>query len=227
MSHPLTVDGETIRPDEWPFLTRGRQLMYHYQAHTATPISYDELTAIDDMIRAALAVMQVEGDLLGGYRRELPFSDKIVLLVRGDRETLRLAIQILQEHDWVVTPLVERGEQDPLSWKGLVRFSPHHNVHFLEGWAASAAQYPYRKFFLTGSSAFIAQCQARATALGYTLTDEGMTDQTGTALPAASEGDIMNHLGIAYYPPSSRTGDASLVRFAPSSPRYRAPINGY
>ena len=83
--------------------------------------------------------------------------------------------------------------------------SEHTNVHRMTIYSASLDHYDYRLFYLTGSSEFIRKCQARATQLGYKLTEDGLYDSTGKLLPASSEGDIMNHLKIIYYPPSARS----------------------
>ena len=66
--------------------------------------------------------------------------------------------------------------------------------------------------YLTGSRAHVEALQALAAARGLTLRADGLHAGDGTRLPAATETEIYQALGVPFIPPEIRNGDEEIER---------------
>ena len=66
--------------------------------------------------------------------------------------------------------------------------------------------------YLTGSRAHVEALQALAAARGLTLRADGLHAGDGTRLPAATETEIYQALGLPFIPPEIRNGDEEIER---------------
>ena len=159
------------------------------------------------------------GEIAGSYRRGLPTSGDIDLLLTyraslSHNKAVELFHEFLDGLDdegYILDTLVAGDKK----WMGYVKAGPKGVARRLDIMLTPPAEYPYAILYFTGSDQFNVAFRRWASEKGYTLNEHTMVPAEGrraTAVPGMrGERDIFEFLGLQYVGPQERTGGHKVV----------------
>lgn len=167
-----------------------------------------EMERHDAFLRDAVARSSpagTEAEIVGSYRRGLPDSGDIDMLVSFPPRANQAAAwnHLLDSLGGYVIGVLARG---PEKFMAICRL-PGCPARRLDILCTPRAEYPYAILYFTGSDKFNVAFRKRALERGYTLNEHALTPlAAGTPPPPEMrrEGDIFAFLGIPYVPPAGR-----------------------
>lgn len=140
-------------------------------------------------------------DIAGSYRRGAKTSGDIDCLLSSKKFTLQQAVHALQKYDVVTDVLSMRGEK----FMGVAHCTGREKNHFrLDIEFLPEEYYGSGLLYFTGSKAFNIQMRLLAKKNNLILNEKGLYRQNGERIPAFTEKEIMNALGMDYVQPQRR-----------------------
>ena len=202
----ITVQGATVTANQLAGL--------RYREHLAVRVPRAEVKELGEEILRIALPLGLKGEIVGSYRRGRPDSGDVDVLLTGDRNRLAELIQQLWDMG-IVRYKFSLGEVKAM----LVAVRPKSLVLSPSGEMDVSREEPRRSLdiryvppesfgtamlFATGSDAFNVHQRQIAIQQGFKLSEYGLTDASGTKLPAFTEQDVFNALGMKYLSPAER-----------------------
>lgn len=161
-----------------------------------------------------------EGEVVGSYRRGAKDSGDIDLLVmlpnsvpkKEAVETFQRYIQYLMVQEYITDSLAIGDKK----FMGISKLSKKYKSRRLDVLLTPEDEYPYAIFYFTGSDKFNVAMRKKALEMGYTMNEHGMKPvKATTPVPELkTETDILRFLGYQWIPPTERSGEDILVKYA-------------
>lgn len=174
-------------------------LKYHEELQQKIPREYIDVfkTTVDTILSREFGVGTYQLEIAGSYRRGKPFSGDIDCLISSTEFGLQDVVSVLT-HFGIITDKLGLKKQ---KFMGIAYLSGHHfrlDIEFLppDEWGSGL-------LYFTGSQSFNIAIRSHAKKHGFTLNEHGLF-QGGKRIPAYTEQDIMNYLGLAYVEPHNR-----------------------
>ena len=140
-------------------------------------------------------------DIAGSYRRGLQCSGDVDIVIQGSASECYQTLCSIEtdKFSFVTTPYA-MGD-DRIS---LCLYIPYCKIYIIcDMFFTTPEEYAYMLFYATGSKEFNIKMRARAKKIGGVLNQRSLVVD-GVSLPAASEEQIMQHLGLQYVDPRDR-----------------------
>lgn len=154
----------------------------------------------------------------GSYRRELPSSGDIDVLIKEDNnnpETLHLFVKKLKESGYIIEDYVYGDKK----FQGMCQLDGDKHARRLDLLLTTVEEYPFALFYFTGSGTFNPKIRQIVMDQGYRLSEQGIYEidekkkiknqiyNNKQGLPFRTEEDIFNFIGIPYIQPKNRNPD--------------------
>lgn len=142
--------------------------------------------------------------IAGSYRRKLPYSRDIDLVIIGDSTSVIDQINTSSKYQ-VVMPAYSSGPEKVSFMMKLVYLSTSSYECYvkLDLFITDKKHYAYMLFYATGSQSFNIRMRIKSRKKGYLLNQRGLY-QDNAWMPAETEQDIFQLLGISYIEPQDR-----------------------
>lgn len=207
-THGVTTIGALReRADELLNDVQRRGLKYH--DHTRLRIPRKEMVAHHKRVSTALAELEdgaFRFAFLGSYRRELPSSGDIDILLTAPTNCLRPVMNALQDAGYV--DLSEAFAYGRHKFMGVCKLPDRDTWRRLDVLYSPPSEFPFALLYFTGSKDFNTRMRAYALTKGYSLNEKGLTSTTPGAGPVAhsikDEAQIFEFLGLPYVAPRDR-----------------------
>jgi DNA polymerase beta len=199
-----------------------------YYEEITRRIPREEILLHEDLLRNIFDAAGLESTVVGSYRRGLPTSGDIDVLVTGDKANFMRGLIDLHRTDYIVETLAEGATKGMY----IVRLSPAAYARRVDILYTTPEEYPYAVLYFTGSKEFNVAMRKWALDHGYSLNEHSLTSlSTGEVVEGlATEKNIFDFLGMEWRAPPERVG-ASAVRaaattaaLAPTQKVIRVPI---
>jgi DNA polymerase/3'-5' exonuclease PolX len=185
-------------------LNRQQQIGFKYREAFLQKIPRADITEFDTTIHELINNPEIEMVIAGSYRRGLPQSGDIDVLMRpssisAPKINLLGIVTKMQNKNIIIDTLTlgEKVFMGVILWKGIARRLDIHVVPYSE-WAPQL-------LYFTGSNIFNIEMHSYAMKRGYKLGEHGLTYRnTGVKIPTETEADIFTQLGVKYIPPEDR-----------------------
>jgi DNA polymerase beta len=193
-------------------------LKYYEEINERIP--RDEIILHDELVTKIFRDAGLESTIVGSYRRGLPTSGDIDILVTGDQESFIKGLINLHKINYIIETLAEGAT------KGLyiTKISPKMPARRVDILYTPPDEYPYAILYFTGSKDFNVGMRRWAIEKGYTLNEHCLT-KISTGEPVyglASEENIFDFLGLKYIPPVERKDASQLVTKPQATPVKKA-----
>lgn len=200
-------------------LNETQKLGLKYAAFATQRIPRDEMDVHAHTLYDFIS-KDLKGEVVGSYRRGLPTSGDIDLLltykagVSAEKavELFHAYLDALLDEGYILDELVS----GPKKWMGYVKAGPRGTPRRLDVLLTSPTEYPYAVLYFTGSDRFNVAMRRWATERGYSLSEHGMVALPGGAGRAPVPGmlfekDIFDFLGLRYVQPQERIDSHQIV----------------
>lgn len=203
--------GFTSMDDVWERveLTDAQKVGIIWHEHIQQPIERAEVDLILKRVKQLLGD-DIQFFAGGSYRRGAQILGDIDLIVEDNEQTTFEAIILL-----LAPILVAKLAFDSLKFMGIVRLSDQYYGHRIDIYFKKPDVLPYTLLALTGSGRFVRLMRKYASKKGFRLNEYGLFSYKHPkrgSLPAQTERDIFDHLGLEYVPPERRSNVASLIQ---------------
>lgn len=190
-------------------MTDAQKLGYTHYKDINLKIPRQEIDWVNEYLTFVFGSQGIKFVISGSYRRGLPESSDIDVLVENKDSSLKLAgvVALLSAPGFIVATLA-LGDT---TYRGLIRLSPSHPVRRLDIRLVDSKAWPFAILYFTGSKNFNITLRNRAISMGLSLSEYALTDQPGNQLPAVSEEDIFNILKVQFIAPADRTDNPRLI----------------
>lgn len=190
-------------------LTPAQRLAILYKEHLKLRIPRYEM----DLIRHRLGEIfsayntNLQWVIAGSYRRGEPDSGDIDILIRGEPD-----ISLADIVDRLKAAGIIAGDlaQGRAKYFGILRL-PQYNAHRIDLQFIPPQNWAYGLLYFTGSAQFNILMRQRAEQLGLRLNEYGLYNAEGVSLPAQTEQDVFNSLGVRYLTPEERRRDLTAL----------------
>lgn len=182
-------------------LTKAQRVGLEIHNQINQRIPRDEMDKYDDLFHQIFDPRAIRFNLSGSYRRGEPDSGDIDLLIES-RSDLNMA-GVLVLLDSIITDDLSGKEY---KYMGVVKLTPDSTSRRIDIQLIEPESYPFALLYFTGSQKFNILLRKRASELGYTLSEFGMSPSERTF---NSEEEIFDFLGVKYLEPAERTRDIS------------------
>jgi len=187
-----------------PSLTNTQRLAIYWHNQLSQRIERTEIDQIKQLLHSRFDIYGMTWDITGSYRRGLPTSGDIDLLVQ-EQEGLNLAgvLSLLQDK------ILGRFSEGSTKFMGIFRMDEQHNAHQMDIRLVSKAAYPAALMYFTGSKRFNILMRTQAQHRQLSLNEYGLLSNImGQPDPVVhSEAEIFQLLGVRYLSPAERTDD--------------------
>ena len=140
----------------------------------------------------------------GSYRRGLPSSGDIDILVISDNDEINMNY-VVDKLEPILAGVLAQGKKSLLH--AIIQF-PDDYGHRLDVRIVTSSQFPFAQMYFTGSKEFNVLMRLRAASLDYKLSEYSLINEiTNKSLNAKNEKDIFKLLGVKYLTPAERTND--------------------
>jgi DNA polymerase/3'-5' exonuclease PolX len=148
-------------------------------------------------------------EIVGSYRRGEPTSGDIDILIEAQSDLdLPTAVDLIRATGLIIADLSLRK----VKYLGIAQL-PDHPARRLDILLVPPENWAYSLAYFTGSVRVNRLMRRRATELGLTLNEFRLLNlEDGTTLPASSEEEIFNYLGIEYLFPDQRVRDLITLK---------------
>ena len=162
------------------------------------------------------------GTIVGSYRRGLPSSGDIDMLITMDKKTSQQRAKAFNEYvhalkdSGYMAEVLSEGDQKCLS---IVKVEPTAKSRRLDLLLVPTEEFPFALLYFTGSGDFNVAFRKHALSLGYTLNEHAMklTGKKEGAKPVPKfkfEEEIFEFLGLQYKDPAQRVGASAVVEIS-------------
>ncbi len=183
-------------------MTDAQQLGYKYYYHLLERIPRSEMDLIAQRIdRVMKTIPGIEYMICGSYRRGTLTSGDIDCLIKGNGITLQQAVNKFVDDQFIVGHLAIGATK----YLGLCRLDLQHNIRRIDFMIIKPSSWAYGTLYFTGSQQLNILMRNRAIELGLTLNEYGLFKSNGELIPATTEQEIFNHLGLKYLEPHQRS----------------------
>jgi DNA polymerase/3'-5' exonuclease PolX len=190
-------------------LNEAQVLGLQYYEDSIERIPRSEMTLHNNYLKLYARKFDLEGCITGSYRRGMPSSGDIDCLVHYQNEdfTPKEAIEIfndyidnLIENDYIIA-ILSRGDKKCLCFAKI-----KDKVRRLDLLLTTPSEYPYALLYFTGSKQFNISIRKHALELGYSLSEQSLTDVSSKKKVSGinTEKDIFDFLDIKYVSPEKR-----------------------
>ena len=213
---------------KYPEMTHGQQLGYYFYNDLIQKIPRGEIDAVNAYFHSVYDPMGVKFVITGSYRRGLPESGDIDMLIEnltGDESGL-----FMQK---VLTPLTQSGfivgdlaVGKKSKYMGIVRAGNNTDgtprpVRRFDIRLINPESWPFAVLYFTGSKNFNIDIRNRALSMGLSLSEYGFKTLHNQPFvppkPITTEKDIFDLLQLRYLEPNERTDTVQLVPLQPLS----------
>ena len=195
-------------------LNENQQIGLKYYKELRKPLKRDFITMIDKVIKYIMnkefGRKNFKMEIAGSYRRKLPESGDIDMLVTSDEFTLSELVDVLVEWGIVTDRLSMKKKKASTKKKvsekfmGLAHCPKDKNSHFrLDIEFIQEKNWPSAILYFTGSKGFNINMREKAKKLGYKLSEDGLF-KNGKQVNVKSEKEIFEKLDMKYIKPSDR-----------------------
>ena len=159
-------------------LTSAQRTGILWRLHFDVRIERPEMELINNRIKRLLSPYNIKYSIAGSYRRnELTSGDVDVLVESQPNVNMDRVIEYLQPI------LVGTLAQGPAMYRGILRLGADYNAHRIDVRLIEPESYGAALMYFTGSQWFNILMRNRAIALGYSLSEYGLTGQTKLYTP--------------------------------------------
>ena len=181
---------------------KGLQWVYHMQER----IPRDEVQMYESKLQEIFNPITDLWMITGSYRRGESTSGDIDIIVRHGNTPIQKFVQLLKDSGM----LVETFALGLKKFIGLIQVSDSHIARQIDIRIFSQKEWPYGLLYNTGSKELNVLMRIRANELEMSLNEYGLT-KNGKIVPAETEEDIFDALGISYIEPTKRSKDVNLT----------------
>lgn len=178
-------------------LTKAQRVGLEIHEQIKERIPREEMDAFNNLFHQIFDPRGIKFDLAGSYRRNEPDSGDVDLLIES-RPDLNMA-GVLVLLDSIITDDLAGREY---KYMGVVRLNPESKSRRIDIQLIEPESYPFALLYFTGSQKFNILLRKRASELGYTLSEFGISP---TDRKFNSEEEIFDFLGVKYLEPADRT----------------------
>lgn len=168
--------------------TDAQKLGIYFHADLQKRIPREEIDKVKDFLNT----LGITFEIAGSYRRELPSSGDIDILLLGNDLDRILQTGIIQYQ-------LARGDK---KFMGIGLVGDTYRRIDIE--IVQPEEYPFALLYFTGPMSFNIKMRERAAQLGFRLNEKALYDSNGNVLVASSESDVFNALGLQYLTPEER-----------------------
>jgi DNA polymerase lambda len=190
-------------------LTEAQLLGIQWHSDIIQRIDRREVDAISQSLQKTFEPYKIIWTIAGSYRREEKTSGDIDIIIESQPDLdMSTVISLLRS---VLVADLAVGET---KYMGIIKIPELSAVgHRIDIRLIEKRYYSFALLYFTGSKKFNIICRQRATQLGLTLNEYGLYNSDKTRIPASSEKDIFDFLGIEYLAPFKRTNDVIDINF--------------
>jgi DNA polymerase/3'-5' exonuclease PolX len=172
----------------------------YWHEHIAQKIPREEIDYLRGLITEAWKnIGDLRWEIVGSYRRGLPQSSDIDILVMSESSTIEDLVSRLGGL------IVDTLKMTPELYNGMIQISPAHWAHRIDIRSATPETWAYKLFYFTGSKDFNKAIRQYVKSHGYTMNEFEMKNiSTGEKVPARSEEDIFAFINTPWIPPENR-----------------------
>lgn len=189
-------------------LNSAQKIGVTYMKDFEKKIPQKEMKQHDSILTQVTNKYYFECSIVGSYRRELPYSGDIDMLIKSDSSQdldtrFRSMVEDLKNMKYIVSTLAMGTKK----FMGVCRINnaPYRRLDIL---LVSAQQYPFSLLYFTGSKEFNIMMRSHALSKGYSLNEYGLTPMhksIKTPNNIKTEEDIFKFLDLPYKHPKYRT----------------------
>lgn len=190
-------------------LNEAQVLGLQYYEDSIERIPRSEMILHNNYLKLWSKKFDLETTITGSYRRKMPSSGDIDCLVHYQNEdfTPKEAVEIfndyidnLIENDYIIA-ILSRGDKKCLCFAKI-----KNKVRRLDLLLTTPSEYPYALLYFTGSKQFNIAMRKHALELGYSLSEQSLTDVSSKKKVSGinTEKDIFDFLDIKYVSPEKR-----------------------
>ncbi len=185
----------------YPNMTDAQKLGYYYYNQLNLRIPRFEMTQISKVIDGIMYKMNLKYMICGSYRREEKDSGDIDCLIKSDGTTdLKDIVDMMIKQGLIIGKLALGKSK----YMGICRLDKKHNARRIDLLIVTKETWAYSTLYFTGSKNLNVRMRAKANELGLTMNEYRMIDKEGVYIPAKTEKDIFDYLGIKYLEPNER-----------------------
>lgn len=185
-------------------MTTAQQLYYEHYDDLQKKIPRSEMEDIENALKRYWKYLDVTFMITGSYRREERESSDIDIVVR-DGITMDELLEPIKGR--FIKGSLTKGKK---KFNGIAQYdeeSPYRRIDIL---LVNDSEWPFALLGFTGNKDLNLRLRLHAKKMGYTLSNEALIDPQGNKVPAYSERDIFNILGVKYLEPWERKGNFAL-----------------
>lgn len=187
-------------------LTKNQQIGLKYYNDLVRPVTREYI----DILRLGIMMILTKEygkksftmEVAGSYRRGANVSGDMDILLTSITFTLKDVVKILTEWGVITEILAMRDEKSML-----IAHCPAGNWYFirLDIEFVPSIEWGSALLYFTGSKTFNQNTRSVAKSQGYLLNQHGLFKRdTGERIPAYTEEEILNFIGLPYTPPEQR-----------------------
>lgn len=190
-------------------LNEAQVLGLQYYEDSIERIPRSEMVLHNNYLKLQAKKFDLNTTITGSYRRKMPSSGDIDCLVYYDKEMLTPVQSIKTFNDYIDTliennyiiAVLSRGDKKCLCFAKI-----KNKVRRLDLLLTTPSEYPYALLYFTGSKQFNISIRKYALEMGYSLSEQSLTDVTSKKKVSGitSEKDIFDFLDIKYVAPEKR-----------------------
>jgi DNA polymerase beta len=190
-------------------LNEAQVLGLQYYEDSIERIPRSEMVLHNNYLKLQAKKFDLNSTITGSYRRKMPSSGDIDCLVYYDKEMLTPLQSIKTFNDYIdkliennyIIAILSRGDKKCLCFAKI-----KNKVRRLDLLLTTPSEYPYALLYFTGSKQFNISIRKHALELGYSLSEQSLTDVTSKKKVSGliTEKDIFDFLDIKYVAPEKR-----------------------
>lgn len=202
-------------------LNEAQVLGLQYYEDSIERIPRSEMVLHNNYLKLQAKKFDLNTTITGSYRRKMPSSGDIDCLVYYEKEMLTPVQSIKTFNDYIDTliennyiiAVLSRGDKKCLCFAKIKESNglsgskaSKDKVRRLDLLLTTPAEYPYALLYFTGSKQFNISIRKHALELGYSLSEQSLTDVTSKKKVSGliTEKDIFDFLDIKYVAPEKR-----------------------
>jgi DNA polymerase/3'-5' exonuclease PolX len=155
---------------------------------------------------------QLEGVVVGSYRRGRPDSGDIDMLVRSDNGSELAEFVTTLKSRGYIREILAQGDHKCMAICSL----PSAKARRLDILVTPVNEFPFAVFYFTGSDTFNVAVRSHAQSRGYTLNEHGVVllSKGISVMGIRNEKELFSFLKLKWVEPVDRTGPEAIVALA-------------